>query len=442
MKKGSKKSNSKEFDEIQTKVLAQLKDIKIEELSGMDISRLLFNYSGEALQSNWLYSIKKFVRTLFFDTVMIKHNKKGDSCPLIVSYDYHRNDHNSYWSSFKNIVENYDEIVIDEIKPSFKRIRTVKSIVSICKNYYRIKHRIKKVGNTSFCRMTASSLAELVMVEESLCGLEIRNNAAFIFFDGGRIENLIVQHLRNKGITVATMQHGQPVFHGMDCDRINQTMILNFSSDYIMVTGDYSKKQFMLGGITENSIFVGGSLRKVYSHRDYSQNNFAVFLDCPTLPNAIKDNQELMECAEKLSRILETHYVIKCHPQDNPENYKNFNDIRGEFVPKGTSIREALKEKSFGLLHASGVYLDIISEGVKAFCYVNDTDFPLVEEGLDSFFSIKELEEKLKIWNSYEVERKSEYMSSIIEYYLYPYGVENRYKNFVDKINSNRKAGM
>ena len=442
MKNQINNCNSNEFDELQTKVLMQLKGIEINKLKGMDISRLLFNFSGEALRATWFVSIKKLVRTLFFDTVIIEHKKNGASLPLLITYDYHRNDHNSYWKKFKNIIGKYDEMIVDDTKPSLKRVRSPKNIVSVYISYRKARKEIRQIGNTVFCRMTASILADLISVEEKLKSLKIDNQAAFIFFDGGRIENLIVQHLRRDNIRVAAMQHGQPVFHGMDRDRINQTMILNFSSDYIMVTGEFSKKQFMLGEIPEENIFVGGSLREINPIRENTGNDFVVFLDCPTYPNALSDNKELIECAEKISRILDANYVIKCHPQDDPQNYRSFSDEKASFAQKGVSIREVLQNKSFAILHASGVYLDIISEGVKAFCFVNETNFPLVENEMDSFDSVSDLQKKIEIWNSFEADKRKEHMNSIIEYYLSPGNVENRYRNFVDKLINIQKAGI
>ena len=78
----------------------------------------------------------------------------------------------------------------------------------------------------------------------------------------------------------------------------------------------------------------------------------------------------------------------------------------------------------------------MISEGTKAFCYVNDTDFPFVEKGMDSFSTTTELLDKIEKWNSYTDTKKQEYMNRIIDYYLCPYDVENRYKAFVKKLNA------
>ena len=427
--------NQSDFDIKQTHILNSLRDLKIKGLEKIDISRLLFNVSGEALKATKTESIKKLLRTVFFNVIKIEYINKEGNLPTIISYDYHREDHTRYWEMFKCIVSEYNEIRIDEGRKNYCKCRTPREIVSILSNFFFVKKKISRIGDSTIRRVIATNLSELIVLKKYLDRHNNYGTSAFIFFDGNRIENLIVQSLRNNGVKVATMQHGQPVFHGLDCDRINQTMILNFSSDYIMVTGDYSKKQFLLGGIPEEKIFVGGSLREVSSVKE-SGKDFAVFLDCPTNPNAVQDNEELIECARSIGSLMDSHYVIKCHPQDDPKNYTVFSDKRGSFVPKGTNIKKALEGKRFSILHASGVYLDIIAEGVKAFCYVNETDFPLVEEGMDSFRTANELVEKIKEWNSFKTIEKQEYMNKVIDYYLSPCDVERRYKEFVDKLNS------
>ena len=100
-----------------------------------------------------------------------------------------------------------------------------------------------------------------------------------------------------------------------------------------------------------------------------------------------------------------------------------------------------MEGRAFGILHASGVYLDIISEGIKAFCYMNETDFPLVEQGMDSFSTVSELLEKIKRWEAFSANEKKEYMNHIRDYYLYPNNVENEYKSFIKRLNNRIKLG-
>ena len=425
------------IDNEQTYILNCLKGIEIKGLEKIDISRLMFNVSGEAIKASKVESIKKLFRTILFNVINVEYDNNGSNLPLVISYNYHRNDHTKYWERFKSIVSEYNEIYVEEGRKNYCRLRSPRDACSVIYDYIHIKKQISIVENGTIRRVIAISIAELLNLKKCLKFNMDYYKSAFIFFDGNKVENLIVQMLQNNGVKVATMQHGQPVFHGLDCDRINQTMILNFSSDYIMVTGEFSKKQFVLGGVPEDKIFVGGSLREIHSVKE-SGSDFVVFLDCPTNPNAVRDNGELMECAQKISELLGVNYVIKCHPQDDPLNYIDFSDERGAFLPKGCNLQMALKEKRFGILHASGVYLDVLAEGVKAFCYVNDTDFPLVEKGLDSFGDVSELAEKIKKWESYEISQKQEYMNKVIDYYLSPCDVENRYKDFIIKLNERK----
>lgn len=429
-----------DFDNKQTHILNNLMDITIRDLEKFDISHLVFNVSGEALKASKYESIKKLFRTIVFNVVRIEYTHKDDILPLIISYNYHREDHTKYWEKFKRIVSEYNEIYIEEGRKNYCKIRSLREMFSVISKYYYVKKQIKKIDDIITRRIIATNLSDLIAIKKRLDQYNNQEKAAFIFFDGNRTENLIVQSLRNKGIKVATMQHGQPVFHGKDVDRINQTMILNFSSDYIMVTGNYSKKQFLLGGVPEERIFVGGSLREVEPVK-YESKDFVLFLDCPTYPNAARDNKELMECARKISELLDSHYVIKCHPQDDPQNYADFSDKRGLFVPKGTDIKKVLEGKGFGILHASGVYLDIIAEGKKAFCYVNNTDFPLVEEEMDSFSIVNELVMKIKAWDILETNKKQEYMNKVIDYYLSPKDAQKKYKEFVVALNERKQLG-
>ena len=428
---------SKHLDQEQTELLLILKEITINELKDIQIDKVLFNNTRDALMKSRCQSYKAMIKAIVANSINFESVLRNSNRPLIITYDYHRRDHTEYWSRFKAIVGSYDEIRVDVGE---KHAVSPREFIRAITRYHSVNKQLKRIKDKKSRRVLAAALVDLLKVNDYIEKLKLNNAAAFIFFDGNYVENLIVQKLRNKGITVATMQHGQPVFHGLDCDRINQTMILNFSSDYIMVTGEFSKKQFMLGGVPEKKIFVGGSLRKVNQVKASKEKDFVVFLDCPTNPNAVRDNKELMECAKKISNILDSRYVIKCHPQDDPQNYSNFSDCRGVFAAKGTCIQEILEAKRFGILHASGVYLDIISEGIKAFCYVNDTDFPLVEEGMDSFVTVNELFEKIKIWDSYKTDEKREYMCNLMEYYLSPFDVENRYKEFVNKLNSSNRV--
>ena len=430
-----------EFDDKQTKILRALEKIHLDEFEKIDLSKLLFNESGFAIKDSYFKSAKKFVKSMIYDSfVLTPKLSEDESKPLLINYDYRRQDHGAYWQRLCTIISDYDELYIREDGFNIKHIQGIKSIISNLKTFLIIKRRLKHIKSNKIRSYLASDLTELERANEVINNIPIKNRMAFIFFDGGRLENLVVQNLRNKGIVVVTLQHGQPVFHGADCDRINQTMILNFSSDYVVVTGEFSKEQFMLGGVPEEKIFIGGSLRKVKPLQDMSNNAFVVFLDCPTYPNAVRDNYEIIEIAEAISDRIKTSYLIKCHPQDDPQKYKDLTLKNGKFAPLKITIPEILEGRGFGILHASGVYLDIISEGIKAFCYVNDTFFPLVREELDLFHTTDELYDRVQQWKAYELNQKRDYLNKLTKYYLHPENADKRYLEFARTVLGLKKA--
>ena len=88
----------------------------------------------------------------------------------------------------------------------------------------------------------------------------------------------------------------------------------------------------------------------------------------------------------------------------------------------------------FALLHASGVYVDAIRRGIKAFCLETELFFPLVENEEERFKTAEELDNKLLKWELYSHEEKSRYMEKTVEYYLSPHDSIQRHKEFVERL--------
>lgn len=420
------------LDELrQTKILNELHCVKMRCLNDFDLERLLFNISQYAIESTLIKAFKDCIKRIICNTFVIKYS--GFHFPLLlVSYDYKRNDHEKLWKNIKEIFDEYDEIIIENC--GINNLLSLCSIFKSFKLFIKIFLAIRHIGNFKEHLYLAGRLTELTRMNNILCEWKINNSVALIFFDGGSYENLVVQHLKGIGLKTVTLQHGQPVFHGMNTDRINQTMILNFSSDYVLVTGEYSKKQFMLGGVREEAICVVGSCRKVKQYTDSNSNVFSVFLDCPTYEASAKDNRKMLNIAEKIAAKKGFKYRIKLHPQDNGDKYIDLKLEYGEFMSQMGGIAEALDRSRFAILHASGVYLDIISMGVKAYCMESEFDFPLVDIDDDKFTTLNELELKLRDWDNKSFYEKQEYMNKVIKYYLSPENSIERYRQFIESL--------
>lgn len=422
-----------ELDKKQTELLLLLGNIKLDELDGIKLDKVLFNVTSNAITYSLVEAAKDAIKRIICNSYCMSGDLSGRKL-LLLSYDYKRSDHSKSWDTVKNMFQEYDEIKLSDDGFSKQRILSLCNIWWSFKQLIVFWYKLKRVGTYKERLVLSSYLVELVRLKKELEKCIIKSKVALTFFDGGSYENLLIQYFRNLGLKCVTMQHGQPVFHGHDVDRINQTMILNFSSDYVLVTGEFSKKQFMLGGIQENKIKVVGSLRKICEYREKNTGLFTVFLDCPTYETAFRDNCKMIEIAENIASKQGKHYYIKLHPQDSVEKYSKYNLKRGIFLTKEKTLENALVDAEFAILHASGVYLDILSTGVKSYCLETEVLFPLVDFVDDKFSSLGELEEKLFKWSQKNISERQVYMKRVVEYYLSPTNSEQRHKDFINSL--------
>lgn len=421
------------YDLKQTVILDNLKHTSVKYLKQYQLDKLLFNITGVAIESSFSQSIKFVIKKLICNSFDLTINLKGKDL-LLFTYDYKRKDHTDSWNHVKKMFAEYDEIKMKELTWSNgKRISYLIFMKSIFM-LLNIMREIKDCGNIKERLIMASQLVELVRLDQCIDNTNISNQVVLTYFDGGSYENLIIQKLKNKGVKAVTMQHGQPVFHGYNCDRINQTMILNYSSDYVIVTGEYSKKQFCLGGIPEKEIVVAGALERVVKFSEKKSNKFVVFFDCPTYADAYRDNYNLIHIAEYIAQKYGMKYIIKLHPQDKVDNYSEVEIRNGSILDKDRSVEYALDDVQFAILHASGVYLKILAKGVKAFCMTTDMNFPLVEYDLDKFKSADELDKKIGEWNEISTSDKENYMSNVADYYLGPQNSMKIYADFIQNL--------
>lgn len=422
----------------QTKILNSLKNVKVECLDRIQLEKVLFNISQFAIESSFTEAIKDCVKHIISDSFKIEFSDQ-DSSLLLVSYNFGRKDHQRSWLDIKKLFDEYEEITIEELKFSKYNLLSLSTGLKSIICFFKVLPYMMKICNYKESIYLTGRIVELARLYNKLKKFKVHSTVSLMFFDGGSYENLITQYLKCIGIKTVTMQHGQPVFHGLNTDRINQTMILNFTSDYIIVTSEYSKKQFMYGGVKEEAIAVLGSWRKIEDYKESSNKLFTVFLDCPTFEGAIECNKRIIKLSEILSYQLEMNYVIKLHPQDSPDHYADVQLKKGIFLEKGRLIHDALIETEFAILHMSGVYLDIMSKGVKSFCLITGMYFPLVMNDLDKFSSLDELEAKIQIWRQKDFNSKRDYIKELTNYYLSPVDSKKRHKTFICNLINNSK---
>lgn len=425
------KDNLDRLDDRQTYMLKQLKSINFPGLKDLQIDHLLFNTTWFLIQMKTFDVIKSVVKRLFANSFYLDNRNIFGKDLLLISYDYKRKDHTISWNTLKGLFDDYDELKIGELSFSSKTVLPVSEILHSVSLWMKYVSRMKNVGTIIERCVLSAYLVELKRMQDKLNKIEFNNKVGLLFFDGGSYENLIVQHLKRRDVTMITMQHGQPVFHGLNVDRINQNMILNFTSDYIIVTGEFSKKQFVKAGVPDDKVAVLGSWREIESYSESLSNIFSVFLDCPTLKGAIDSNYQMIKIAEEIADKFGESYLIKLHPLDNADRYSKVGIKRGKIASTNKMLQDIINQSKYCILHASGVFLDIIAKGKKAYCLKNEITFPLVENEMDLFTSGDDLCNKIVNWNNQSLDNQKEYMKELANNYLSPDDCFNRHRKFI-----------
>lgn len=426
-----KKENLQSLDDRQTYMLEQLKKISFTGLEDLQIDHLLFNTTWLSIQMKTFSVIRVVVKRLFANSFYINNGNISGKDLLLISYDYKRKDHTISWNTVKSMFDDYDELKIGELSFSAKSVLPVAEILDSVSLWKEYVSKMKNVGTIIERCVLAAYLVELKRMQDLLNKIEFNNKVGLLYFDGGSYENLIVQCLKRRNVTMITMQHGQPVFHGVNVDRINQNMILNLTSDYIIVTGEFSKKQFEKAGIPNDKVVVLGSWREIEPYSESTSNIFSVFFDCPTLEGAFESNCQMIKMAEEIANKFAETYYIKLHPQDNSDRYSKVRIKKGKIVSTNNTLQDIINKSKYCILHASGVYLDIIAKGKKVYCLQNEIDFPLVENEMDLFTSEDELCDKIINWNNRSLDNQKEYMKDLVGNYLSPDNCFNRHRKFI-----------
>lgn len=422
----------------QSEILNELRGISIPGFEGYKIDQLLFSTVCAVTNSNHKEIAKEVLKKIYFNFFINQSSRIFDNKLLLISYDYQRTDHRNSWNVLKSYFNEFDEIKITASSLNGNGFIGLNNIARSVSKYHKFLNIFKT--STTFekdiCKYLAANLVELYRLGMYLDSLKLHEMVMIQYFDGNAYENLIAQYCKSHGMKTITMQHGQPVFHGKNTDRLNQTMILNFSSDFVAVPGGFSKKQFMAGGINEDHIKVVGHLNPVHEYRQRKTGKFAVLLDCPTFDFAPSANRELLESAEALAQSLDLTYVIKLHPQDE----KNQHDIsqypHATLCAPGLSVREALNDSEFALLHYSGVFVDALGLGMKSYSLNKYIDQLMPENDLDLFSTVDDLIRKGNKWIKMSFEDRKAYIKELQHYYLGPDNAKENYQNLVAEIES------
>ena len=423
------------LDELHGKYLEALTNSKISEFKEYEMKRLLFNESYYACTIKFKRIFKLLASVIMKKQIECQY-KDSLSKILAFTFYYNRQDHDSYWDSFLDVLGEYDKIEVKykknasyfSIKENFERFHKV----------FQFYKQLFKIRNVYHRLYLAARLMILYDFKNCLDTI-VKNDYKILvtFFDSGFFENLITQFANNRGIKTITLQHGQPVFKSYDNDRVNQSVILNLTSNYTICNGQFSKEQYLKAGYDENRLITLGSLKKVDSKKDLNvrKGTFCVFLDTPLLPSSEQSNKKLLDLAVELSERTGMKFYVKPHPND-VETYEDIEQNKKciEIIRGKKSINEFKNLIDFGVFYASSIYVDMLSCYIKPFKMNSQQLMSIVTKEEDIFDNIEDLITKVSLWYKKDGVQKREYFDDLIEYYLNPFGAKERYNDFINSL--------
>lgn len=422
-------------DTLHGRYLDILGKTRITFLKNYNMKQLLYNECMYAIESKPLLSIKAVIKRLLTSYALYDVFITNSDL-LLFSVVYHRQDHDDYWEKFKLLFSKYNSVQVDFLAHKSSKIN-LKRFGSRIVTFRRLSKELFCINEIKNRLYLASRLLEIIEFKQKLDKLKIQPKVVVCFFDGELYSNFAVQYYKNIGAITVTNQHGQPLFRSWFNDRLNQSQILNFHCDYFIAKGKFTKRQFVNADIEEKHIVVLGGLNENSScDRNFQEiKTFGLFLDCPLLPFASESNIKLIETAEEISEKTGYYYLIKLHPYDKKDNYMKYQNLHCKTIyHTERRLTDIFSEIDFGVLHASAIYIDLISSWKKAYKYESDIYFPITENEQDLFASPDELTNKMKLWKDKSIAEKIEFLSDEQKYYNDCDGSEVRIKRFIEQL--------
>lgn len=280
----------------------------------------------------------------------------------------------------KTIIENGKSFITpcSEINLNKKNIIDVKKIpVKICKTFYYFG---KLKGISCFKRLFyAANLVTVDELKHELHGILGKVHFMMMFMDTDLFENYITQCVQKNGGKVAVLQHGQRFYIEEACD--SYTGMDNFTADYKMVWSKFSQGQYIKAGFEKKRLPIVGSTKYLYTKTQTNLNPtnlVAIFLDGPMIFNGKESNKCMLKFTMQVLASYGYRCILKPHPLDNLDNYK---DIVAEFgcdiANPNDSIEMLSRKINFGIVHTSGVAIDLFILGIPVFVYKDEAIFPI-----------------------------------------------------------------
>lgn len=314
-----------------------------------------------------------------------------------------------YDESFDKIASCIDRVSICKIKKTnyvnlinFKDIKKYVSIYKKLNNIENIIHRIYLMERIFYYKNFIEEVKKLNLD---------KYDSLITYHDAKPFDNIITQiYNEQKKITI-TLQHGQYYYKESEksLDVVNYE---NFISKYMLIWGEYTKKELIKAGIDSNRMIICGFPKFIENRNnninEIDRNIFGILLDGP---QHTKSNKDMIIMANNIAKKINKKFIIKLHPAIKIDEFYKLIDKEylKYIVDKNESIEEYATKIDFSIVHASSVYTELCAMESTVFRYEAngyiyksitkeiDDEFNTIDEFLRKYNLFKNNPEKWKI---------------------------------------------
>lgn len=185
------------------------------------------------------------------------------------------------------------------------------------------------------------------------------------------LENLMTQFFKLSGVKTYSLAEG--IYYLQD-DIVDSVQYTNFTSDILLVWGQYSVEEFTKYGIPSENLIAAGYPKEVKLTKMKVNNEYKKCMVLLARESYGKSNMALLDILSKYSNQYE--FCLKLHPGSDFNFYKAYADKHDmTIIPREKTVDECLNNELFDFAIAvnTTAYYEALMRGVPCFRYQDDS---------------------------------------------------------------------
>lgn len=401
-----------------------MSSIELNGFQNLDISKMLI-VLNETYNDKLTFheQISKYFNSRWFERYTYQCMEAAKNIKIAFYSDfYYRKDHLTIFNNFIKEFPDFDYVIplrLQKEKISLGRgLRLIKWDIDNLWKIRSLKMPLKKrlffIRVLGLIRLYYLQMEKYLNKKNYIYGL--------VYNDSNPYENILVLHMKQRGIYTATMQHGLFNKHGFWKGLEYRTSV----ADDFLAWNTYTKELAMECGVSEDKIKVLGIPRYIIPVVIEKKNVRGIFSVVLGEKALFDENRKLIKFANTLSEKQNLKYFIRFHPSCKENEYRTFienkfcitNDRRGE------TVGEMCERSDFSLVGSgTSMVIDLIYLKHLFFQFYEQWEGKLYRKRKNYFRNYDELCEQVK-------KKEAEQNSEMFNYYCTTIDVKHTYEEY------------